>query len=73
MKGKTIELEKIDERRSIVLWVHDSGRKEFVVCSYFDETKPVGSQWSWGHYFQTLSCAVSYAEEVSAYGEGGVK
>lgn len=39
----TIELKKIDERRSLVLWICPDGAKKYVVCSYYDETKPVAS------------------------------
>jgi hypothetical protein len=59
----TVELKKVDDARSIVLWVHASGRKEFVVCSYYDETKPVGQQWCWGHYFQDVCSAVDYTRK----------
>lgn len=58
----TIELKKIDERRSLVLWMTPEGNKKFVVCSFYDSKKPVGSQWSWGHYFTDLFDAVEYAK-----------
>lgn len=63
MKEFTIELKKIDDRRSLVVWVTPGGNKKFVVCSYYDHEKPVGSQWAWGHYFTDLWAAVEYARE----------
>ena len=70
MKEYTKELAKIDDRRSLVLWVIEDAegktiKQEYVVCSYYDATKPVGSQWCWGHYFRNLFNAVEYAEEIS--------
>lgn len=63
----TIELAKIDDRRSIVLWVIKDAegkiiKREYVVCSYYDSEKEVGSQWYWGHYFRDLFDAVAYAK-----------
>lgn len=63
MQEFTIELKKIDERRSLVLWVSPGGNKQYIVCSFYDGTKPVGSQWSWGHYFDDLWDAVDYAKK----------
>lgn len=59
----TVELKKIDERRSLVLWVKPEGRKEYVVCSFYEPDQPVGQQWCWGHYFSDLWDAVDYARE----------
>ena len=58
----TIELARIDQCRSLVLWVTNSGHRKFVVCSYYNPTIPVGEQWSWGHYFDDLFDAVEYAK-----------
>ena len=63
MQEFTIELKKIDERRSLVLWMSPRGNKQYVVCSFYDEAKPVGSQWCWGHYFDDLWEAVDYARK----------
>ena len=60
----TIELKKIDARRSLVLWVTPDGHKKFVVCSYYDHEKKVGEQWVWGHYFTDLWEAVKYAKST---------
>ena len=60
----TTELKKIDARRSLVLWEHPSGKKEFVVCSYYDPEQPVGQQWCWGHYFKDLEAAIEYAKSA---------
>lgn len=62
----TVELKKIDDRRSLVLWVTPEGHKKFVVCSFYDQEEPVGSQWCWGHYFEDIMDAVAYAKEVAA-------
>lgn len=59
----TVELAKFDLQHSLVLWVSKTGIKQFVVCSYYDPEKPVGQQWSWGHYFWDLLDAVDYAKE----------
>ena len=69
MNEYTIELKKIDKRRSLVLWVTPGGHKKFVVCSYYDPEKPVGSQWCWGHYFEGLDSAIAYikGEEAPRY------
>ncbi len=67
----TMELKKIDERRSLVLIVTTDkrqktaeGRKTFVVCSYYNPEMPVGAQWTWGHYFDDLWEAVEYAKKA---------
>ena len=57
----TVELKKIDDRRSLILWVTPEGNKKFVVCSFYDPKEPVGQQWCWGHYFTDLYEAVEYA------------
>lgn len=63
-KECTLELIKINSQRSLVLWIKSNGRKEYVVCSYYDPTKEIGSQWYWGHYFFNLFDAVEYAKEI---------
>ena len=63
MSEFTMELAKIDDVRSIVLWEYN-GSKKYVVCSHYDATQPVGQQWYWGHYFFNLFEAVDYAREV---------
>ena len=60
----TIEVTKIDDRRSLVLWCKTSNTREFVVCSHYDASKPIGSQWVWGHYFKDLISAVRYAYDI---------
>ena len=59
-----IELMRINNDRSLVLWVTPEGHKRFVVCSFYDETLPMGQRWQWGHYFEDLISAVEYAREV---------
>lgn len=61
MNEYTVELKKIDDRRSLVLWVTPEGHKKFVVCSWYDPGQPVGQQWSWGHYFTDLYEAIRYS------------
>ena len=60
---RTIELVKVNDK-SVVLWEHKSGYKQYVVCSYYDGEKPIGAQWCWGHYFTDLFAAVDYIRET---------
>ena len=60
MSEYTVELARLKTDRSLVLWVKESGNKEFVVCTDYDPNKPVGSQWIWGHYFWDVFSAVDY-------------
>lgn len=66
----TRELMKIDDQRSLILWVdgNDNDNKDdvnkFVVCSYYDPAKPIGQQWCWGHYFNSLYHAMDYVHEL---------
>ena len=62
LKEKADLLEKKGDK-SLVMWVKPSGNKEFVVCSYYNSEKPVGSQWCWGHYFSTVTSAVEYLKK----------
>lgn len=57
---KTRELLKLNERQSIVE-IEKENSTEYCVCSYYDDSKPEGSKWSWGHYFTTLENAIKYA------------
>lgn len=66
MEEYTIELKKISDSKSLVLWATPEGNKQFVVCSFYDQTQPVGQQWYWGHYFNDLFEAVEYAKEEIA-------
>lgn len=58
-RGRTMELAKVNDK-SLVLWEKPSGNKEYVVCSHYDSTKPVGNQWCWGHYFSDIFSATDY-------------
>lgn len=64
MKEYTTELMKINADQSLVLWTKPSGTKQFVVCTDYNEEKPVGSQWCWGHYFFDIVSAVEYAKTL---------
>lgn len=64
MTGKTIELAKVNDK-SLVLWEKPSGNTEFVVCTAYDSTKPVGDQWYWGHYFNDIFDAVDYMSKTA--------
>ena len=64
MDSFTMELAKIDDSRSLILWQKTSGNKEFVICTDYDPTKPIGSQWIWGHYFQNIVSAIRYAYNI---------
>jgi hypothetical protein len=63
----TIELMKKGSR-SVVLW-QTGERRQFVTCTDFDPTKPEGSQWIWGHYFQSLVSAVDDIMDKAHYFE----
>ena len=55
------ELLKFSERQSLVVRIKDDGTiHEYVVCSNYDDTKPEGSKWDWGHYFCTMEGALKY-------------
>lgn len=64
----TIELAKVDDTRSLVVWVKDQRRK-FVVCSYYDESRPIGIQWDWGHYFDDIFDAIDYIRKYDIKGD----
>ena len=70
----TRELMKIDDVRSLVLWVdgnendNKDDRNKYVICSYYEPTLPFGQQWCWGHYFDDLASAYEYAKETKHYG-----
>lgn len=57
---KTRELLKLNERQSLVE-IEKTNSTEYCVCSYYDDNKPEGSKWSWGHYFSSLENAIKYA------------
>lgn len=57
---KSRELLKLNERQSIVE-IEKRNATEYCVCSYYDDSKPEGSKWTWGHYFSTLENAIKYA------------
>ena len=58
---KSLELLKFNERQSLVQIFKDNGEHhQYCVCSYYDENKPEGSKWSWGHYFTTMEGALKY-------------
>ena len=55
------EILKFNERQSLVERVRDDGTVyEYVVCSYYDDTAPEGSKWTWGHYFKDIKDALKY-------------
>lgn len=37
--------------RSVVAYIVDGKITKYVACTYYDPTKNVGEQWSWGHYY----------------------
>ena len=57
---KSRELLKLNERQSIVE-IEKGNETEYCVCSYYDDNKPEGSKWTWGHYFFSLEDAIKYA------------
>lgn len=58
MKSK--ELLKLNETQSIVE-IEKGNSTEYCVCGYYDNSKPEGEKWCWGHYFSTLENAIKYA------------
>jgi len=63
MEFMTVIKASKDNQHYLVLWIHPSGKKEFVVCSYYDEEKEMGSRWCWGHYFNEIEDALEYWNE----------
>lgn len=61
-------LGKLDDRRSALV-VKDGQTTKYVVCSYYDPTKPEGSQWCWGHYFFEFAPFVEYVAKEMALAE----
>lgn len=57
---KSRELLKFNERQSLVEITKDNGTIEYCVCSYYDDNRPEGSKWDWGHYFATMENALKY-------------
>ena len=55
-------------KRMLLLHRYESGRIEYVIGSYFHETRYDGSlgyerydyEWDWGHYFGSIVDAVDY-------------
>jgi len=63
MNEFTLELKKSnDGQHSIVLW-HAGSKNQYVVCSYYNEEKAIGSRWDWGHYFDDICSACDYWRE----------
>ena len=60
------EIGKLNSRQSLVEILDENNKRtQWVVCSYYDGTKPFGTQWNWGHYFTSLWNACVYiATEV---------
>lgn len=55
------ELLRFSESQSLVARIKEDGTiHEYVVCSNYDNTKPEGSKWDWGHYFCTMENALKY-------------
>ena len=65
MKVSSRELGKVNDRQSMVEILNENNEPvEWVVCSYYDATKPLGSQWSWGHYFSNFVDACLYVHQL---------
>lgn len=66
MKVCSRELGKINNRQSMVEILNENNEPvEWVVCSFYDATQPFGSQWSWGHYFDSFIKACLYVEVLN--------
>lgn len=46
-----IEIAKREERSVIMITDLKGNVEQYVGCSYFDNRKPFGEKWHWGHYF----------------------
>lgn len=46
-----IEIAKNEERSVIMITDLKGNVEQYVGCSYFDNRKPYGTKWQWGHYF----------------------
>lgn len=58
---KSKEILKFNATQSLVARIKDDGTVyEYVVCSNYDDTRPEGSKWDWGHYFSTMENALKY-------------
>lgn len=49
---------KHHDKTFFMLWIHESGHEEYVVCSNWN-----GHSWDWGHYFTSGENALEYYEE----------
>ena len=53
------ELLKFSDRQSLVE-IKKGNSIEYCVCSYYDDNRPEGTKWDWGHYFMTMEDALKY-------------
>lgn len=61
---KSREIGKLNRVQSLVEILDENDKPvEWVVCSNYEATRPFGSQWDWGHYFQSLIKACNYIAE----------
>lgn len=66
MKVASREIGKVNDRQSMVEILNENNEVvEWVVCSYYDASKPFGSQWDWGHYFDSFVSACNYVSEIN--------
>lgn len=56
----TTLIKRIDGQH-VIINRHTTFQK-YVVCCNYDPNAPEGFQWDWGHYFDTLLDAVTYAK-----------
>lgn len=67
MKVCSRELGKINDVQSMVEILDENNNPvEWVVCSYYDAKQPFGSQWTWGHYFDSFVKACLYVSNLEA-------
>lgn len=64
---KSIEIGKLNSRQSLVAILNENNEiVQYVVCSYYTPSRPFGTQWDCGHYFDDLKSACDYiAREVN--------
>lgn len=56
----SVKLTNYNDHYLLAIVRDDGSTSQFVVCSFYEPTKPFGDQWLWGHYFSTLESAMNY-------------
>lgn len=59
----SVELTRFDDSHSLVVIIFRDGSREFVVCGNYDQSRPMGDRWDYGHYFDELDDALNFAND----------